>query len=531
MPRTATFQRLLRIWRLAEVSEAGDIRTAEAIERHHEEHARPISRREILGMAGIALAAASPAGAAARALSGAPRIAIVGGGLAGLACADRLDERGYAATVYDSSSRLGGRCFSNRSLVPGMAAENGGELIDTSHKTMLRYAREFRLPVESYIKKVGDEGYWFLGRRWSEDEVIDQFRAVVAGMQRDLHAISGAATFHSHNDADVSFDQMDLASYFAARTPGLPLIEALLNEAYLAEYGLETSNQSTLNFLGVMRLNKRSKFQPFGASDERYHLLDGNDGIVQGLANRIRGPILTGARLTKLARAASGRYLLNFNGSSAPETADAVVLAIPFTVLRQVVLDPSLRFSANKLRAISTLSYGTNAKTMVAFNGRPWAEMYGESGGVYSDLSNLQATWESNRGRSAANGIITDYASGDRGASLRANGLQQQVGDFLIDFDVALPGTRARAVKRQGAYVAHLEHWPSNPQSLGSYTCYRPGQFTTIAGLEGEPAGLVKFAGEHADSFYSSQGFMEGACLSGIRAANDLLADIKSGAL
>jgi monoamine oxidase len=52
-----------------------------------------------------------------------------------------------------------------------------------------------------------------------------------------------------------------------------------------------------------------------------------------------------------------------------------------------------------------------------------------------------------------------------------------------------------------------------------------------VAGLEGEAAGLVKFAGEHADSFYSWQGFMEGACLSGIRAANELLADVKSGGL
>ena len=79
--------------------------------------------------------------------------------------------------------------------------------------------------------------------------------------------------------------------------------------------------------------------------------------------------------------------------------------------------------------------------------------------------------------------------------------------------------------------MAHLEHWPTNPWSLGSYTCYQTGQFTSIAGLEGQSAGPLKFAGEHADSFYSWQGFMEGACLSGIRAANEILADVKAGAL
>jgi monoamine oxidase len=71
--------------------------------------------------------------------------------------------------------------------------------------------------------------------------------------------------------------------------------------------------------------------------------------------------------------------------------------------------------------------------------------------------------------------------------------------------------------------VAHLEHWPSNPLTRGSYTCYRPGQFTTIAGLEGLPAGNLYFAGEHADSFYEWQGFMEGAALSGIAAGAAIL--------
>jgi len=65
-----------------------------------------------------------------------------------------------------------------------------------------------------------------------------------------------------------------------------------------------------------------------------------------------------------------------------------------------------------------------------------------------------------------------------------------------------------------------MEHWPSNPLTLGSYTCYRPGQFTTIAGNEGKPVGNLFFAGEHANSFYEWQGFMEGAALSGVAAAN-----------
>jgi monoamine oxidase len=530
MPRTVPFQQLLRAWRLTRYCEENRISTKEALERRDEGRAQNLSRRRFLASAAAALGAAA-AGRAAPPLATAPRIAIVGGGLAGLVCADRLQAKRYAAVAYDAAPRLGGRCFTNRTLVAGMACENGGELIDTAHKTMLAYANEFGLTRESYIRKIGDQSFWFFGQRWREEDIVDQFRVVVSDMQPDLRAISGAATFLSHNAADVSFDNTDLASYIATRTSGMPLVAAVLNEAYLAEYGLETWRQSTLNFLGFMRLDKRSKFEPFGVSDERFHLADGNDGIIQGLERKLRGPIVKDARLTKLARAASGRYLLYFNGATSPDTADAVILAIPFSVLRQVELDPSLGFSADKQRAIQTLGYGTNAKTMVAFEGRPWETLHGSGGGVYSDLPNLQATWETNRARSVQFGIITDYASGDRGVALDPKRVQQQVAAFLNDFEVVLPGTASRAATRRGKYVAHLEHWPSNANSRGSYMCYLPGQFTTVGGLESESAGLVKFAGEHTDSFYSAQGFMEGACLSGIRAADEILADIKAGAL
>ena len=46
--------------------------------------------------------------------------------------------------------------------------------------------------------------------------------------------------------------------------------------------------------------------------------------------------------------------------------------------------------------------------------------------------------------------------------------------------------------------------------------------FTTIAGHEAPPVGNLFFAGEHTSSFYEQQGFMEGAALSGQRAAAEV---------
>jgi monoamine oxidase len=98
--------------------------------------------------------------------------------------------------------------------------------------------------------------------------------------------------------------------------------------------------------------------------------------------------------------------------------------------------------------------------------------------------------------------------------------VQAEAEAFLADLNLVYPGAAAVASRRSDhTLVAHLEHWPSNPLMLGSYTCYRPGQFTAMAGLEGLPVGNLYFAGEHANSFSEAQGFMEGAALSGLDVA------------
>jgi monoamine oxidase len=120
--------------------------------------------------------------------------------------------------------------------------------------------------------------------------------------------------------------------------------------------------------------------------------------------------------------------------------------------------------------------------------------------------------------------VLTDYSSGDRGARLSPAQVQIEALRFLTDLDLVFPGAFSAATQIKNRFIAHLEAWPSNPLSMGSYTCYRPGQFTTIAGYEGMSAGPLHFAGEHANSFYIWQGFMEGAAISGLDAAKSVLA-------
>jgi monoamine oxidase len=541
------FARITRAIRIARFCNDHGLPTAEGVERIRSAEAKQAvvrrSRREWLqtvGRTGAAGAAAFIAMPVRHVLAGQKQrpasldVGIVGAGLAGLACADTLASNGVAAALYEANTRTGGRCWSLRNLFPGQIAERGGEFIDNPHKTMLNYARRFELPIEDVSKEPGEVFYHFDGRPVPEAAVVDEFRDFVAAMRFDLRQLSNEVTALSFTEADAALDRTSLAAYLdganGANLAAGPVARAAIAEAYVAEYGLEPDQQSCLNFLFFIHADRRSKFTPFGVfSDERYHVAEGNDRIVQGLSRGLPGTIEYGMNLVAVRRTARGAVEMTFDtpGGVVSRVHEAVVLAIPFSTLRGVTLDSSLELRPGQRAAIDLLGYGTNAKMMVGFRGRPWAAS-GGNGTAYSDLPNVQTTWETNPARATAgSAILTDYSGGDRGAGLNPGSVQAEARSFLADLESVFPGVKAAARRAGKSIVAHLEHWPSNPLTRGSYTCYRPGQFTTIAGLEGLPAGNIFFAGEHANSFYEWQGFMEGAALSGIDAAAMVLRPAK----
>ncbi len=82
----------------------------------------------------------------------APKIAIVGAGLAGLSAAHALKRAGYAADVYEASDRVGGRCWTIRGVfAEGQIAEHGGELIDQGHTAIRQLAQGLGLQLDNLL--------------------------------------------------------------------------------------------------------------------------------------------------------------------------------------------------------------------------------------------------------------------------------------------------------------------------------------------------------------------------------------------
>ena len=74
---------------------------------------------------------------------------------------------------------------------------------------------------------------------------------------------------------------------------------------------------------------------------------------------------------------------------------------------------------------------------------------------------------------------------------------------------------------------AALSYPTGDPYLLGSYACWRVGQYTHFGGYEGVRQGSVHFASEHCSVEF--QGFMEGAAREGARAAGEIVQDVAGG--
>ncbi|SDR09995.1 flavin monoamine oxidase family protein [Paraburkholderia tuberum] len=448
------------------------------------------------------------------------RVAIVGAGLAGLAAGWRLARAGIVATIYEASSRVGGRVQSARGLVsPEIVSELGAEFIDSTHAELLSLVREFRLPLidtaipdESALTPI----YHFGGRRYSNADVIEALEPFARRMSDDARQLSDMISHSHHSPVDAAFDAVSIEQYLD-RIGMTGWVRQLLDVAYATEYGLDTGEQSCLNLLKMLSLDLSNGFQIFGSSDQRYKIAGGNELLPRALATRLGDAVRFEHTLLALRPTLDG-YRLEFGtaGGIRSVKANFVVLCVPFTVLRAIELPAAL--PPWKRRAIDHLGYGANEKVIVGVKTPLWRAQEC-NGDAYSDCA-FQTGWDSGRLQRAPGGAYTFYLGGAEAVRLGARDPAAVAHAYVGAADGLFAGM-AQAYSGVSAHTG----WTANPFSRGAYSCYRPEQWTTLAGAEFEPVGNLQFAGEHCSAAF--QGFMNGAVETGWRAADAILQRIR----
>jgi monoamine oxidase len=532
MAKTPLAERVQDAWSV--VSEANEREVG--IERVLEERR---TRREFLrdaGIAGVAVAGASTMGRFAKAAYGAgsPRVVVVGAGLAGLTCAYRLQQNKIVADVYEAHpTRVGGRCWSYRPnsrytdypFANGQVAEHGGELIDQSHMAMRHLAQELGFPTDNLLAAEpngSEDWFWVNGHRYEYAQLAVDLNGIYQKMHKDVSAASYPTLWNNYTQRGWELDHMSIIQWLDETVPNggsKSDLGRVLDIAYNIEYGAECSVQSSLNLLYLIGYSGQGQFRVFGPSNEKYHVTGGNDQVPLELARRLGGQIKLGHELTSIARNSTGTYTLTFqkDATTVTTTADHVVLAIPFSILRSSVNYKRAGFERLKVTAIEELGMGTNSKLHVQFKDRFWYP--DNNGNTYADTG-YQNTWEVTRAQPGATGILVDYTGGNIGASFGTGTPAERAQQFFSQIKPLYPDA---ASHWNG--VATIDYWTGYQWTKGSYSYWKVGQYTKFSGMEKMRQGNCHFCGEHTSQDF--QGYLNGGVETGERAAAEILADLK----
>lgn len=519
MARTSQFQQFLRT-----------LQKARRENLEAEGKPLPLSKKEIpwTRRRFVKTALAGSAGFAATALAGRvkaasnPKIAVVGGGIAGLNAAYQLKKLGLNATVYEARGRLGGRILSATDILgQGLVTDLGGSFINTDHADLLALVKDFRLKLFDRVKDAKrspfpDSGYYFDGRIVPEAEVAEKLRPLARQISKDAKLLD-----RDFDRFAPEFDRLSVAQYLNRHSDKIPapFIRELIENTIRTEYGAESNQSSALQLLFLLPVVNGNDVELLSSSDETFVVEGGSGQIIEGLARSLSGRIRTGMVLTKLESRGMG-FRLTFNGNNIIE-ADYAIVAIPFTVLRQVELRVNL--PQTLLRFINEVDLGLNEKVFAAFRNKVWRRDDGFVLEAWTDLGFSEVWEDTQRQTNRQDGALTFYLGGNEVIAAQSGSADSQGRKFVNQFDEFIPGLKEAATGR-----FWRTEWSKSRFTRGGYTNFKPGQYTRFADFlyieSNKPAerqdvrvGNLVFAGEHlSDEFY---GFMNGAAQTGRLAA------------
>jgi monoamine oxidase len=403
-------------------------------------------------------------------------VAIVGGGLSGLRCAEALVASGANVVVLEARDRVGGRVFSHH-FADGQTCERGAEFIDSNHAEVLALAARLGLGLSSRPTDL-DPAQTLIdaGGRAVPMSMHASIEPDMAQWERAVSALGDGEDFESGSLADL-MHSLDLSV----------LSRLAIGRHIRTEYMLPPEE------VGQRFAGRLTRLQGAGLP-ECHRIVGGNDQLATGLAARLGDRVRLGAVVQSLD-ADAGDIMLTTGDVIAAAT---IVAAVPLPVLSRIWPAMPLELGA--------IGYGVGGKISVQFDRRIWHD-YGSNGEVLTERA-WGHLWETTDDQPGDRGVLTNLLSSHDGAAFAA--LPEAPDRIVAEIDRLFPGAKGLAGQR-----VHTD-WTDDPFSLGTYSCFGPGQIAAAEPMIREAHARLLLAGEHTDEF---SGFMEGALRSGARVA------------
>ena len=444
-------------------------------------------------------------------------IAIMGAGLAGLSAGYELTQAGHEVTILEARNRPGGRVLTIRQpFADGLYAEAGALFVPSHHTHTMRYVRKFDLPLVNLFPRGNAEMFYIRSKRYIMQEGVGFEWALDLTPEEQAIGPNGMWRKYINPVADQittadqakwppkeleKYDQMTMAEFLKSRGASPDAI-ALLRMGYLDLWGDGVETSSALGVLRDIALRKNER--------QTYAIKGGNDQLPKALADRMKSRIKYGAAITRIEQNEK-QVTLSYRlaGESKQITADRVICAIPFSVLRTMEVSPA--WSASKKMAVDQLPYTSVARVYLQSRTRFWrAQELPIS--ANTDLP-IMWLWDPSSMQSGTRGILESYIAGPQARRVTAMKEHERISFVLEEMEKPYPGIKANFE------LGVSKCWDEDEWSRGDYAWFKPGQVTSLLPHIARPEGRIHFAGEHASPW---PGWMQGALESGNRAAKEV---------
>ncbi|MGH6650587.1 MAG: flavin monoamine oxidase family protein [Sphingopyxis sp.] len=484
-----------------------------------------VTRRRVLAALGATAALPLAGCFAPSSDASGTRVAIIGGGLAGLTALDALAAAGVDAHLYEARGRLGGRVLTT-DFFPGLNIEDGGNLINTDHADMLALAKRFAIPLIDRKPMAAHNRYVADDRLLGDAELIDDLRAIAAQIGKDAAALDA-----DYEKVAPALDALSVTAYldqYAALMK--PHVRAFLEATIRTEFGAEPGQASAIELLFNLPVVDGKQAELISLSDERFILTGGSSSVVRALSEPLMPKISTGHALVSIAQGKDGLDLKFANGKT--DRVDRVIVTVPAPLMRTI--DYGGLLSAEWAALVAEIDSGRNDKINASYAMRVWEDKTGPAGaawavdtrgpGVFSEF------WDASSGQPGEAGVLTWFFGGDQVDALHEGHVPSILASAERAIAPAVPRLRATSMRRTA--------WVKDPFARGAYSTFKPGQLTRFAphfwleedgkATQQAVAGPIVFAGEHlSDAF---PGYMNGGAQTGRLAAAAILASVRATA-
>ncbi|MBA2393476.1 MAG: FAD-dependent oxidoreductase [Ktedonobacteraceae bacterium] len=470
-----------------------------------------------------------------------PSIAIIGAGIAGLTTALTLQDAGFASMLYEASERLGGRIHSDTTTWDdALVTEWCGEMIDRSQEAICSLIQRFGLqttePKQTHPLRARNIAY-FLGHYYSMQ--AQDFQPVYDIVHKQAEEAGYPTTYQHYTALGYELDHMSAYDWIEryVKDGHQSSLGSLLETACTGLLGMESREQSALNLVYLLGLQEPGQIVSATNASRSFRIAGGNHRLPEAIAQQLpTESINLNHRLLAIKRNSDNTVTLTFETSndSVEVKYDHVVLTLPFSTLRLVDYSQA-GFDDLKQTAITQLGYGTNSKLFLQFDTRYWREQgvwpHPNNSFITTDLD-IRVLWDGTQGQQSEKAVLVSFTGGSIGASFTpdtpysTSNESEKVREYahrcLQQLEQVLPGISAHYTGK-----AALSYPTGDPHILGSYSCWRVGQYTLFGGYEGVRQGPIHFAGEHCS--IEAQGYMEGGASEGIRVAREIVQEIHPG--